>query len=143
MAQVRDRPYPATGFTVDIGVELACSEVELPELQEVIVEYRAGDDKRGARLLPVQPRLGELVLRRGFDGDLALYSWWRTVADGTRDERNVVVTVLDESRVAVARIELRGALPSTYRLGPLNADASAGGVLVESLAARVADVVIE
>jgi len=143
MAQVRDRPYPATGFTVDIGVELACSEVELPELQEVIVEYRAGDDKAGVRLLPVQPRLGELVLRRGFDGDLALYSWWRAVADGTPDVRNVVITILDESRTEVARVMLRGALPSAYRLGPLNADATAGGALMESLAARVVDVAIE
>jgi len=143
MAQVRDQPYPATHFTVDIGVELACSEVELPALQEVIVEYRAGDDKSGARLLPVGSRFGELVLRRGFDGDLALYSWWRAVADGTRDARDVRVTILDEARVEVARVLARGALPSAYHLGPLTTDADAGGVLVESLAARVADVVIE
>ena len=61
---------------------------------------------------------------------------YRAGDDGTRDARDVRVTVLDEARVEVARVLARGALPGAYRLGPLTADADAGGVLVESLAAR-------
>jgi phage tail-like protein len=100
------QPYRNFNFVVEIdGVERAgFSEATLPSAALDVVEYREGADKTSvSRKLPGRLRLGTLVLRRGIGDDLALWQWFRTVADGELDRRNVAVILLDATRQPVRR----------------------------------------
>jgi phage tail-like protein len=124
MPSVRQDPYLDFNFLVEIdGVTAAgFSEAELPEGRIEAVAYREGSDKTSAaRLLPGRVSYSPLVLRRGFAGDAALFQWWRAVAQGTLDRRNVSVILLDEQRQEVARWNLRRAWPAKWEGPALNA----------------------
>lgn len=126
MATFRDLPYGNSRFLVQIdGIEDgAFSEVHLPELVEGVVEYREGGDKEGpSRLLPDRPHVGRMLLRRGFRGSLALYEWWRQVAEGAPGaRRNVSVQLFDEGMAGVvATWRLHRAWPARYAVSPLRA----------------------
>jgi phage tail-like protein len=113
----RDDPYLNFNFVVEIQGEVAAgfSEADLPAGRIEAVAYREGTDGTSvARLLPGRVEYGPLVLRRGFSGDTALFQWWRNVAQGNLDRRNVSVLLLDEQRQEVARWNLRRAWPSKY-----------------------------
>jgi phage tail-like protein len=134
MPEQRDDPYLNMNFLVQIdNLEAAgFSEVELPEAVVEAVEYREGADRQASpRLLPGRVRYGRLVLRRGFAGDATLFQWWREIADGTVDRRDVVVVLLDESRSPVARWQLRRAWPAKIEASDLNA--SGNEVVIETL----------
>jgi phage tail-like protein len=120
----RDDPYLNFNFVVEIdGVEAAgFSEADLPEGRIAQVAYRDGTDMTSnARLLPGRVEYGPLVLRRGFAGDATLFQWWRAVAQGALDRRNVAVILLDEQRQEVARWKLRRAWPAKYAAPDLKA----------------------
>ena len=134
MAIVRDYPYGNARFLVQIdGVEEAgFAEVHLPELTELVAEYREGGDREGPpHLLPERPQVGRMLLRRGFRGSLSLYRWYRQVADGEQGaRRDVAVQLFDEGMAAVvATWRLRGAWPARYAVSPLRA--LGGEVLTE------------
>ena len=130
---VRDQPYGAANFLVDLGagVELGFSQVVLPESRLDEVEYRNGSDKgREPRTLLGHPHTTNAVLRRGVTTSVDLYDWWRQSRDGvTGVARNVVVTLLDEEGVAQLRWLLRTARPVGYGFSPL--DAASDGPLLE------------
>ena len=70
------QPYRDFNFRVEIdGIgESQFSEVSIPEAEITVVEYREGADKSSAtRKLPGRVRYGNLVLKRGVTGDLALW----------------------------------------------------------------------
>ena len=100
------QPYRNFNFLVEIdGVERAgFSEAILPTAELDVVEYREGADKTSvSRKLPGRLRLGNLVLRRGIAADLELWQWFRTIADGDLERRNVAVILLDATRQPVHR----------------------------------------
>jgi len=120
MPRARRDPYLNFNFLVEIdGVAAAgFSEVELPEARIDAVAYREGDDRTSsARLLPGRVEYGRLVLRRGYAADPALFQWWRAVAEGNLDRRNVVVILRDQSGQEVSRWAFRETLPTKY-VGP-------------------------
>jgi phage tail-like protein len=113
----RDDPYLNFNFVVEIEGELAAgfNEADLPAGRIEAVAYREGTDRSSAaRLLPGRVEYERLVLRRGFSGDAALFQWWRAVARGNLDRRNVSVVLLDEKRQEVARWNLVRAWPTKY-----------------------------
>jgi phage tail-like protein len=120
MPQRRDDPYLDYNFVVEIdGIEAAgFRDAELPEARIEAVAYREGTDRTSAaRLLPGRVEYGRVVLRRGFAGDARLFEWWRDLANGNLDRRNVSIVLLDEGRTEVARWNLRRAWPSRW-VGP-------------------------
>jgi phage tail-like protein len=120
----RDDPYLNFNFFVEIdGAEAAgFLEVDIPAAGIEVVEYREGGDRQSSpRQLPGRVSYGRLVLRRGFAGDDTLFEWWRAVAEGTLDRRNVVVILLDEARNPVARWLVRNAWPTKVESSDLNA----------------------
>jgi phage tail-like protein len=124
MPSKRDDPYLNFNFAVEIdGITVAgFSEADLPEGRIEAVAYREGTDRTTAsRLLPGRVSYGPLVLRRGFTGDDALFEWWRAVAQGTLDRRNVTVVVRAEQGQPVARWNLRRAWPMKYTAPDLRA----------------------
>ncbi|MBF6594906.1 MAG: phage tail protein [Thermaceae bacterium] len=134
MAVFRNQPYSSGRFVVDLGTgDEGFSEVQLPVFAELGTIYREGGDKNSAQHnLPLHPQFGLAVLRRGFQGRLELYQWWREIALGQVARRDVSIKLLDESASTVVVIwKLKSAWPSGYYFSPL----LAGGceVLIESL----------
>lgn len=130
----RDDPYLNFNFLVEIDGEAAAgfSEADLPAGRIEVVAYREGADRTSAaRLLPGRVEYEPLVLRRGFAGDPALFQWWRAVAEGNLDRRNVSVILLDEQRQEVARWNLRRAWPTKWE-GP-SMRAEGNDVAIETL----------
>ena len=150
MAQQRNNPYPGYNFLVDLGigdsdsVQAGFSEVELPDINIDIIEYRNGNDKLSTpRKLPGLAHYGNLVLHRGVLGALDLYQWIRQTADGDPNAyRTVRVSLLNEDRSASVLVWIfQNAFPVQYKFSSLAAQASQ--VLVETLELAVGDMRVE
>jgi len=117
MPEARRDPYLNFNFLVQIDGDTVSgfTEADLPEGLIEIATYREGSERSNAgRRLPGDVQFGPLLLRRGFSGDHALFQWWRTVADGNLDRRNVLVILRDQSGQEVARWAFQNCLPRKY-----------------------------
>lgn len=118
------QPYRNFNFRVEIdGIgEAQFAEVDVPDAEIAAVEYREGADKTSAtRKLPGRVSYGNVVLKRGITADLSLYQWFRAVANGDFQPRNVAIILLDAERQPVRRWVARDAWPTKW-VGPgLNA----------------------
>ncbi len=134
MPAAPEEPYRNFNFRVDFGgVELGFEEVHLPGVRVEVVEYRTGVDKPlSTRKLPGREVTGNLVLRRGIDHDLALWTWFNGVRNGTPDRRTVLVSLLSTDHTAVVRAwKMHGAWPVAYESSTLNAQGNE--VVIETL----------
>ena len=130
----RDNPYANFNFVVEIdGVESGSfSEVELPEGEIEVIEYREGADRvSSARKLPGRVKYANVVLKRGIAGRTELFEWWKSVRDGVVDRRNVAIVLLDEARSPVQRWRLRDAWPTKLSYSRL--DGLGNEVAIETL----------
>ena len=124
MAVQRDNPYPNHNFEVSIvGVadDLGFSEVELPSGEIDVIEYREGRDATTVRKLPGLVTYPNVTLKRGINGYLELYNWWKFARDGNIRRSDVTIKLLDEQRQEVMRWNLSRAWPVKLEAGPLNA----------------------
>ncbi len=127
MATLRNDPYLRCNFLVDIGtgVPISCHEVVLPRGVVDVVAYRNGNDKaEQARQIPGLHHTENVVLKRGVNGSLDLAKWYRATTEGGSDFRNVSVTLLDETGVAVLGWKVFRAFPAAYGFEPLDATSS-------------------
>ena len=119
------RPYKSSHFEVEIDgiASRGFSEVQLPELVTPMVEYREGSDPQmEARTIPGRPHYGPARLRRGFRGELDLYTWWRQAAQGDPGgKRGVQILLLNAKADVVFRWVLKDAWPTKYSSPLLNA----------------------
>ena len=81
----------------------------------------------------------EAAAGAGFTG--TLFQWWRDVADGNLDRRNVVIILRDQSGRDVARWAFRDALPTKYS-GP-SFRAQGNEVAIESIELAVESMELE
>ena len=140
MAIFRSHPYGGYNFLVNFdGVEASFAEARVPTAEIEVVDTRDGAaPTNGVRRLPGITKYTNLVLKRGVVGSTDLWEWFKATTQGDLQRRNVVVTLLDEKREAVATYKLRNCLPVKY-VGPtLRAGASDVAIeevelLVESL----------
>jgi phage tail-like protein len=144
VAVQRENPYANFNFSVDIGApsgEIGFAEVEIPAAEIDVIEYREGADRTSAaRKLPGRVRYGNVVLRRGIDGGLDLWNWFKAVRDGQLERRNVTITLLDEQRSPVQQWRLRDAWPTKYDPSDLNAKGNEVAVDLLELAVESIDV---
>lgn len=120
-------PYRGFNFTVEIdGIASAqFEEVTVPEAEITVVEYREGaDPTSGTRKLPGRVRYGNVVLKRGVTGDLALFEWFRATAAGDFQPRAVSIVLLDATRQPVIRWNVSEAWPTKYDVSDLKAKSS-------------------
>jgi phage tail-like protein len=113
-------PYLNNRFQVEID-GLAThdfAEVVLPEARTDVVEYREGGD-RIARKVAGAVHVSNLVLRRGITQSNDLFAWWKTVADGQADRRNMSIILLDQQGQEVKRWNIFAAWPARYSVAPL------------------------
>ncbi len=150
MAIQRNNPYPGYNFLVDIGtgdsdaIQAGFCEVDLPDFNIELIEYRNGNDKISTtRKLPGLAHFSNLVLHRGVIGALDLYQWIRQTADGDPNAyRTVRVSLLNEDRSATVLAWIfPKAFPVHYKFSHL--DAQASQVLVETLELAVGDMRVE
>jgi phage tail-like protein len=134
MATVRDTPYGAYNFLVEIdGVTSAgFSEVSGLSVEIGVIDYRNGNDKNNSvHKIPGLHKVGDVTLKRGIIGDTALFSWLRATAQGSSDVRNIAIILLDETHVPVMRWLLSRAWPSKWEAGALKA--TANEIAIETL----------
>jgi len=144
MPEARHDPFLNFNFLVEIdGVTVAgFREADLPEATIEFATYREGSDRvNSGRRLPAGVKFGPLTLRRGFDGDRTLFQWWRDVANGSVERRNVVVVLRDQSGREVSRWLFRDGLPTKYSAPSFNARGN--DVAIESLELSVEDMEIQ
>jgi phage tail-like protein len=137
------QPYRGFNFIVEIdGIgEAQFAEVLVPDAEIAVVEYREGGDKTSAtRKLPGRVRYGNIVLRRGITADLSLYQWFRAVANGDFQPRNVAIVLLDAERQPVRRWLARDAWPTKYDGPGLNAKNNEVAIETMELAVEAIDV---
>ncbi|MBC7897967.1 MAG: phage tail protein [Cytophagaceae bacterium] len=128
MAVLRDRPYTNFNFLVDLGTgnqegpDGGFEEVNLPEMWMDVIEYRNGNERENnVRKLNGLDHVGNIVLKRGVIGSLALYQWYNEVRNGQATLRNVVIQLLNEDHTSVVVTwKLSRARPVRLKWGPLN-----------------------
>ena len=124
MAVQRDNPYPNHNFEVTIvGVadDLGFREVELPSGEIEVIQHRDGRDATTPRKLPGLVTYPNVTLKRGINGYLGLYNWWKSARDGNVQRADVSIKLVDEQRQEVMRWNLSRAWPVKLEAGPLNA----------------------
>lgn len=128
-------PYRDSRFRLEIDevVRAGFRECHLPSARTDVIEYREGNEKRPTpRKLAGLTDYGPLVLKGGVAKDaMALFEWYRMVADGKIDEARTTIAVVlqDEEGTAGARWEFRNAWPCRYE-GP-RLDATGEGIAIE------------
>jgi phage tail-like protein len=130
---LRDDPYPAYNFAVQIdGIAVKGSFLEVSGIESEVVpiDYREGGSF-AIRKLPGLHKNGNVTLKRGVIGDLSLWNWFKSGAQGKLARANVSITLLDEQRNPVCRWKLTNAWPCKYT-GPL-LNAKSSEVAIESV----------
>ncbi len=130
MAVLRDRPYAAFNFLVDLGTgntdgpEAGFSECSAITMSVDVVEYRNGNEKENhPRKLTGLPRVGNVTLRRGIIGSLNLYQWLDQIRNGDQSAmRTVTIQLQNEDHTDVVQTwKLLRARIIKHTSGPFNA----------------------
>jgi phage tail-like protein len=141
----RTTPYSAFNFLVAIDNGRAAdeplggfSDVSGLSTEFTVAEYRYGNDKEEhVRKVPGVHKVGDVTLKRGIVNSSDLWDWVEDVRkDGPVAQRNVIVTMLNESGTAVQSWTLRGVIPMKYT-GPTFAAKGGGDVAMEELVLSV------
>ncbi|MGH3036633.1 MAG: phage tail protein [Gaiellaceae bacterium] len=106
MPGARRDPFKNYSFLVEIDgiASAAFKSVSGLAAEAEVIEYREGSDPlSSARKLPGRVRYPNVTLTRGVTTSLDLWNWWRTVAEGRIERRNVAIVLLDDSRTPVLR----------------------------------------
>src|SRR6266536_3559779 len=109
MAVLRDRPYGAFNFLVNLGdgttdgPEAGFQECSGISTSVDLTEYRNGNEKENsARKLTGLSKVGDVTLKRGIIGSLNLYEWLDQVRNGdTGAFRDVTIQLQNEDHSAV------------------------------------------
>ena len=102
----RNDPFRAYNFAIEIdGVPSgAFSEVSGLYAEGVAVDYREGTDlQRNVRKLVGLRKYTNLMLKRGYTPDSALWKWYNNIMNGEPDRRNVTIVLMNEARESVLR----------------------------------------
>ena len=140
MSVVREDPYPAFSFLVEIpllevdggSVQAGFSEISGLEIEQEMIPYRNGNDRTSSpRLIPGLAKYAPLVLKRGATGNAALWEWMQRCVSGNCERSDGEIRLLNEQREVVMVWRFRDAVPSRLSGPVLNANTS--GLAIESL----------
>lgn len=138
----RIAPLPSYNYLVDLGVNGRSPSQPLGGFSDVsgletdihISEYRDGNDAEPhVRKIPGSHKVGDVTLKRGVVNSMDLWAWiTATRTTGVAAQRDVVITLLDESGAPVQQWKLRKVVPMKYT-GPTLAGKGGGEVAMEEL----------
>lgn len=124
----RNDPYGQFNFQITIqgvGVVGGFSEVSGLTTDSNIIEYRNGSEKFGTvRKLPGLIKYSNIVLKRGWTQDKALWTWRKLVIDGTTTRQSGSIILLDEARQPALTWNFRMGWPSKWEGPALNGKTS-------------------
>jgi phage tail-like protein len=108
-------------FRVEIDgiAQAGFSEVQVAETMIEVIEHREGTDPTHVRKLPGLAKYGNVTLKWGATASNELFNWWKAIADGQLQRRNMVVSLLDEQKKVVKRWTMRNVWPVRYAVSPL------------------------
>jgi phage tail-like protein len=139
MAVFRDDPYSCLNFQVLVAgvfedgrsIRGSFSEVSGLDVSIAPIEYRNGSEEMTVRKIPGLASYSNIVLKRGVIGDLAFWTWIKSVLDGAPHRANGTITLLDESREPVMTWKFRRGWPCKWT-GP-TLSAKKNEVAIETL----------
>jgi len=116
-------PYAAFNFSIELdGVPAAgFSEVSGLDSETDIVEYRTGDLENRVTKLPGLKKYPNIVLKRGFTKDRALWEWRKGVMDGRTERKSGSIVLYNEAREVALRWNFTDGWPSKWQGPALNA----------------------
>jgi len=116
-------PYASFNFSLEIdGVTTAgFSEVTGLDTETDIITYRTGDHENTLVKLPGLKKYPNIVLKRGFTKDTALWDWRQKVMDGKTERKSGAIVLHDEANNAVLRWSFKEGWPSKLTGPSLNA----------------------
>jgi phage tail-like protein len=137
----RNAPLPAYNFLVDWGGPQGptkplggFSDVSGLETDIHLSEYRNGNEANPhVRKIPGSHKVGDVTLKRGVVNSMDLWAWIRAArTQGVAAQRDVVITLRDESGLPVQQWKLTNVIPMKYT-GPTLAGKGGGDVAMEEL----------
>ena len=137
----RITPYGAFNFLVDIGGGVGpdeplggFSDVSGLSTDVTVAEYRNGNElENHVRKVPGVHKVADITLKRGIVNSQDLWEWIDAVrTGGVNAQRQVVITLRDETGADVQTWTLRGVIPLKYT-GPTLAAKGGGDVAMEEL----------
>jgi phage tail-like protein len=130
-------PHPNHRFRVEIdGVaNLDYTEVILPEASADIIEHREGSSTVSLKV-PGLNKLTNITLKRGVTGSNDFFNWWKSIANGVIDRRNMSIALLDQHNNVVKSWNIYNAWPARYAVSPLVAN-DGGTLVIETLECAV------
>lgn len=123
MANPRVDPYGNFNFLVEIDniAKASFQEVSGLATDTNVIEYREGGDPTHVRKLPGLIRYSNIVLKRGFTQDTALWNWFSSVVKGNVQRANGAIILLDNARNPVLRWTFVNGWPCKWEGPHLNA----------------------
>jgi phage tail-like protein len=130
-----DYPYASYNFQVTIdglAIQAGFSECSGLTMDNDVIEYRSGKDLPHMRKLPGMRKFTNIVLKRGFSKDKALYDWRKMVIDSDKPYRySGSITLLGEDRKPALTWSFTNGWPNKLEGPSLNAKNSE--VAIETL----------
>lgn len=130
MATLRDRPYCQFNFLVDLGdgntegPEAGFAEVSGLSMEIDVIEYRNGNSRENHVMkIPGLAKVGNVTLKRGLIGSLALWRWIDQIRNGdVAALRNVTIQLQNEDHTGIVQTwKLLRARIVKHTSGPFNA----------------------
>src|SRR6478735_3287537 len=100
----RRDPFRAFNFQLEIDniARGAFSEASGLTAEGDAVDYREGTDVQlNVRKLIGLRKYTNITLKRGYTQDQSLWNWFRNIANGQNDRRNVTIVLMNEGREPV------------------------------------------
>lgn len=140
MAVVRDTPYGAFNFIVELGDGTPSdgplggfSDVSGIGTEITLMEYRQGNDRENrVRKIPGLHKATDVTLKRGMMGVTNFWTWVTATRNNPKTQRNIMITLNDEQGNPVARWKLINARPMKWT-GPTLAGKGGSDVAMEEL----------
>ncbi|MGD8279161.1 MAG: phage tail protein [Gemmatimonadota bacterium] len=130
----RNDPYGQFNFVIEVDgvIQGGFSEVSGLTTDTDVIEYREGSEDFGtARKLPGLMKYNNIVLKRGWTQDRALWEWRKKVIDGKTERTSGAIVLKDEARKDALRWEFREGWPCKWEGPALNGKTSE--VAIETL----------
>lgn len=125
-------------FEIEIeGVSIGeFQEVTLPEVEMEEIQYHVGSSRHALKR-PGQKKIGDLVLKRGYNKSSILQDWFNRISAGNAERRSMTAKKIDEQDNVIAAFNFYNCWPKKWKLS--NLDASKAEISVEEVTFAVED----
>jgi phage tail-like protein len=137
-------PLPKFHFRVEWGgSKIGFTEVTGLNIENELIEYRDGSSPEYHKIkMPGLQKYGNVTLKKGmFNGDNEFYQWLNTVTLSKIEQRDVLISLLNENHEPVWMWRLKNAWPTKVTAPDLKSDANE--VAVETIELAHEGLVIE